>query len=462
MNQKIDPTIFKAYDIRGLIGSQLTPAVAYYLGRAFAQVIKPEPKIIGVGRDVRTSGNELFPALARGLRDEGLEVVDLGVISTDMLYFAVGAYGYGGGIAVSASHNPREYNGFKMVREGAQAISGDTGIVQIRDLVIKYQEDGLEVPEDFSVSDIHTRETLVDDYLDHVTSFIDLKNLKPFKIAFNANHGAAGQIMKRAIEKYNLPVEAEGLYMEPNGDFPQGRPDPLQEANQAAFSEFVKKCKVDFGVAWDADADRCFFFDEHGEFIDGYFTTALLAELILQRNPGEKIIYDPRQTWATIDIVNELGGVPLVNKVGHSFIKNRMRQENAIFAGENSGHYYFRENFFADNGMIPVFIFWELVSQKGIKVSELLHKFKSKYFISGEINMKVGNAPQIMEKIEEKYSNGKVEKIDGLSVEYGDWRFNLRMSNTEPLLRLNLEAKSKQLMEVKRDEILEIIKQLSA
>lgn len=456
--QKIDPAIFKAYDIRGLLDSQLTVEVAYYLGLAYAQIINPEPKIIGVGRDVRTSGAVLFRALVKGLTDSGFEVVDLGVISTDMLYFAVGKYGYGGGIVVSASHNPREYNGFKLVREGAKAISGDTGIMQIRDKVIELQESNYPIPESFELNDIHTRETLVEDYLEHVTSFVNLKNLKKFRIAFNVNHGASGNIMQRAIEKFNLPVDAVWLYKEPNGDFPQGRPDPLQEANQIAFSEFIKKHKVDFGVAWDADADRCFFFDENGEFIDGYFTTALLAELILQENQGEKIIYDPRQTWAVIDTVAENGGTSLVNKVGHSFIKNRMRQENAIFAGENSGHYYFRENYFADNGMIPVFMFWELISRKGIKVSQLLHALKTKYFISGEINLKVENASEIMEKIEQEYSSGKVEKIDGLSVEFADWRFNLRSSNTEPLLRLNLEAKSRKVMEERRGEVLKLIK----
>jgi len=451
----LDLSIFKAYDVRGLIGSQVTLEVAYLTGRAYAQVIAPQNKIICLGRDVRSSGPELHLAMAQGLIEEGFEVVDLGVISTDMLYFAVGKYEYGGGITISASHNPREFNGFKMVKDQSQAISSDTGLYAIRDRVQELYNQGMTyVPIEISV---HQKEELIDDYIDFIASFTKIEDLKPLKIAFNCNHGYVGLVMKRAIERLKLPIESVWLWDAPDGDFPQGRPDPLQEANQQAFKEFILKNKVDLGVAWDADADRVFFFDERGEFIDGYFTTALLAEMILLLNPKEKIIYDPRQTWATIDAVTKLGGTPLINKVGHSFIKNRMKLENCIFAGENSGHYYFRENWFADNGMIPFFLLWTLMSNKNSTPAELMAPMRAQYFISGEINLKVVDAKKILESLPAMFAEAKIEYIDGVSIEYPDWRCNVRSSNTEPLLRLNLEAKSKVLMEQKRDQMLKIL-----
>lgn len=451
----LDLTIFKAYDVRGLIESQLTPEVAYLVGRAYGQIIAPQKKIICLGRDVRISGPELHKALAQGLLEEGYSVVDLGVISTDMLYFAVGKYEYGGGITVSASHNPREYNGFKMIKEQAQAISSDTGLFAIRDRVQELYNDGVRYTP--TTLDMHDKSELIADYADFVSSFAEISKLKPIKVAFNNNHGYAATVMKYAIERLNLPITASWLWDEPNGDFPQGKPDPLQEANQVAFKEFILKNKVDLGVAWDADADRVFFFDQHGEFIDGYFTTALLAEMILLLHPKEKIIYDPRQTWATIDAVTRNGGIPLINKVGHSFIKNRMKVEDAIFAGENSGHYYFRENWYADNGMIPFFLFWSLLSAKNSTPAELMMAVREKYFISGEINMKVENPQQKIDSLPALFADAKIEHIDGVSIEYPDWRCNVRSSNTEPLLRLNLEAKSQRLMEEKRDEVLKIL-----
>lgn len=451
----LDLSIFKAYDVRGLIDSQLTPEVAYLTGRAYAQIIAPQKKIICLGRDVRSSGPLFFSALAQGLLEEGYEVIDLGVISTDMLYFAVGKYEYGGGITVSASHNPREYNGFKMIKEQAQAISSDTGLLAIRDRVQELYDKGVRYEAgNFT---LHEKGELIADYADFVSSFADIAKLKPLKIAFNNNHGYAATVMKFAIERFNLPITASWLWDEPNGDFPQGKPDPLQEVNQQAFKVFILKNKVDLGVAWDADADRVFFFDEHGEFIDGYFTTALLAEMILLLHPNEKIIHDPRQTWATIDAVTRNGGIPLVNKVGHSFIKSRMKEEDAIFAGENSGHYYFRENWYADNGMIPFFLMWLLLSQKNMKPSELLAPIREKYFISGEINLKVEDPQKIIDSLPALFVDAKIEHIDGVSIEYPDWRCNVRSSNTEPLLRLNLEAKSKILMEDKLDEVLKIL-----
>lgn len=459
----LDLSIFKAYDVRGLIESQLTPEVAYLTGRAYAQVIAPQNKIVCLGRDVRSSGPVLFSALAQGLLEEGYEVVDLGVISTDMLYFAVGKYEYGGGITVSASHNPREYNGFKMIKEQAQAISSDTGLLAIRDRVQELYNQGVRFTAgNFNLpagqAGLHEKGELIADYADFVSSFAEIAKLKPLKIAFNNNHGYASTVMKFAIERFNLPVTASWLWDEANGDFPQGKPDPLQESNQQAFKEFILNNKSDLGVAWDADADRVFFFDEHGEFIDGYFTTALLSEMILLLHPNEKIIYDPRQTWATIDAVTRNGGTPLINKVGHSFIKQRMKEEDAVFAGENSGHYYFRENWYADNGMIPFFLIWLLLSQKNVTPSELLAPIREKYFISGEINLKVEDPQKIIDSLPALFADAKIEYIDGVSIEYQDWRCNVRSSNTEPLLRLNLEAKSKLLMEEKRDELLQILK----
>ena len=402
-------------------------------------------------------GEVLRLALIQGLLEEGALVGDLGVISTDMLYFAVGKYEYDGGIVVTASHNPREYNGFKMVKKGVEPISGLNGIPELQKRINQFAEDGLYYIPKVSARPVHAKEGMIDDYLDMVFSFVDWKNLKPATIAVNANHGATGGIIDYAIKKFNLPLKLAKLYYEPNGDFPQGRPDPLQKENQEVFQKLFKSNVVDFGVAWDADADRFFFFDERGEFVNGYYLTAVLAKIMLGKKPGSKIIHDPRLTWAVRKTVTELGGEPLVNRCGHSFIKQRMKEEQAVFAGENSGHFYFLEACRADNGLIPFFLLWELWSQSGQKASAIFEELKNTYFISGELNFTVENKEGIITEIEKKYSDAKIEKVDGLSFEYEDWRANVRSSNTEPLLRLNIEARSQELLDSKVEELKKLI-----
>lgn len=446
----MDAKIFKAYDIRGIYPEQLDEEAAYKIGQAYARFVNP--KKVAVGRDVRISGKSLWESAVKGLTDAGVDVVDIGVISTDMLYFAVGNYGFDGGFIISASHNPKEYNGFKFVREKSIAISSDTGLNEIKDLAIKNEK--IEAEKKGSIE----KKDIVDDYIKHNLSFIDIKKIKPMKVVLSANFGLAGEMAKKIIAKIPAKIEYECLDCEPNGEFPKGRPDPLIPERQTETSELVKKSQVDFGVAWDADADRCFFFDEKGNFIEGYFIVGLLAEYLLKKQSEEKIIYDPRLIWNTIEIVKKNGGIPLMNKAGHTFIKDRMRKEDAFFAGEMSAHYYFRDNWYADNGMIPFVMMMQILSQTGKKLSELVGPMMAKYPVSGEINNKVKDIPAVLKEAEKKYSDGKIEKIDGLSVEYPNWRFNLRGSNTEPKIRLNVESRGdKALMQQKRDEILELI-----
>ncbi len=346
------------------------------------------------------------------------------------------------------------------MREGALPISGETGLEQIRDMVVELLEQGLVIPDEPLV-DVHSkREVIVDDYLEYLGRFVDmnaLRTMTPCTIAFNANHGVAGDVITKCIQKYELPITIAGLYMQPDGTFPQGRPDPMYEQNQAAFAHVIRESHADFGCAWDADADRCFFFDDEGEFIDGYFITAILAELMLEREPGGHIIHDPRLTWATIETVQSNGGVPVINRVGHSFIKARMREMDAVFGGENSGHYYFRDYFFADNGIIPFLLILEKLVRDQMTMRQLAAPYRARYFISGELNYRVTDPDAIIDAVHKKYADAQIETIDGLSIEYDDWRCNIRKSNTEPLLRLNLEARSREVMEARRDEIVDLI-----
>lgn len=455
-----NPKIFKAYDIRGVYPSELDEETAYKIGQAYAKFVKP--KKVAVGRDVRTHGEKIKSELIRGLNDAGVDVIDIGIISTDMLYFAVANYGYDGGIAVSASHNPKEYNGFKMVREKSFAISSDTGLFDIRDMVV---DNSYQVkPKKMGVVE---KKEITDDYIDKIISFANVDKIKPLKVVLSANFGLAGEVAKKLLNKIPAKIKAVYLDDEPNGEFPKGRPDPLIPERQTETSELVKSSKADFGVAWDADADRCFFFDETGKFIEGYFIVGLLAKEILKKYPGGKIIYDPRLTWATIETVKSAGGIPLMNKAGHTFIKDRMKKEDAAFGGEMSAHYYFKDYWYADCGMIPFVMMLNILSETGKKLSELLAPMMNKYFVSGEINNEVKDIPALLKEAEEKYSDGKIDKTDGLSVEYDNpaspnlsevsWRFNLRGSNTEPKIRLNVESTKKELMEQKCDEILGLI-----
>jgi phosphomannomutase len=445
----INSEIFHAYDVRGIYPKEIDEDAAYKIAQAYVKVFNPARAIV-LGKDVRLSSPSLWQAAAKGITDAGCDVIDIGTISTDMLYFSVAYYDYGGGMTISASHNPGEYNGIKFVRENSVAVSADTGIMEIKDEALKNEQ--IIEPEKGEI----TKKEIIDDYVKHCLSFIDVKSLKPMKIVANANFGMAGVALKKMLA--GLPIEIVPLNFEPDGNFPKGRPDPMIPENRKETEELIKNGKADLGVAWDGDADRCFIFDENGEYVDGYYLTALLAEYFLKKNPGEKIISDPRLVWAIKDTVLGNKGIYLINKPGHAFIKDRLRAENAIFAGETSGHYYFRDNFYCDNGMIPFLIILQILNVGNIKMSELVKPLRSKYFISGEINKKVKNPDKILELAGKKYKDGKIEFIDGLSVEYADWRFNLRKSNTEPLIRLNVEAKSQELVDEKVKELIKIIK----
>jgi phosphomannomutase len=447
----IDPTIFKAYDIRGIYPTNVTPELAYKLGQAYAEYVKPQGEVV-VGNDVRLHSEELKNQVAQGLMDSGINVVDIGLISTDMYYFAVGKYGFAGGIQSSASHNPPEFHGFKMVKEGVRPITFEEGISQMRDLIQKDQ---------FTVSP--TKGTLrklniEKDYVDYTLGWLKNKNFRPLKIVVNGNFGYAAVIFKEIVKTGNLPIEVIGLNDIPDGHFPKGRPDPFVPENRTEFAELVRTSGADLGIAWDADADRVFFCADGGEFLEPYFLNTLLIKQMLKKFPGEKIIYDPRYTWALIDAIKENGGTPVVCRVGHSYIKEKMREENALYATESSGHTYFRDFWYADNGMIPAMQIIELLSENTQKLSELIAPVLAKYFMSGEINSDVTDKEGKMKEIAEKYKDGKLDTLDGVSIEYSDYRFNVRPSNTESLLRLNVEAKSKELMEQKRDELLAIIR----
>jgi phosphomannomutase len=445
----IDPTIFRAYDIRGIFPEQIDPDVAYKIAQAYSKFVNPSTVVLGT--DVRTSGPILKEAVKQGLLDHGVDVIDVGVITTDMLYFAVANYGFDGGIIVSASHNPREFNGLKLVKKNAVPISGDSGIYSIRDIVLSgyalNQKDKGQVSE---------RE-ITKDYIRKCLSFIDKSKLKRFKVLVNGMFGPAVQ----NVEKMELPIDLVYLNEVPDGTFPKGAPDPLLDENRKETIEAIKREVVDFGVAWDADADRFFLFDETGRWIPGYYLTAFFGEFYCQRKPGAKIIYDPRLTWATIEEVKDSGGFSLVNKAGHSFIKERMRKEDADFGGEMSGHYYFKDFFYCDNGLIPFLLILQIVSESGKKVSELFDPYFSKYPISGEINSNLSSlelSDPILKKIAEDYSDAKIDMTDGISIEYSDWRANIRPSNTQPLIRLNVEAKTEELMKQKTEELLAIIR----
>jgi phosphomannomutase len=447
----MDYSIFKAYDIRGVYPSQIDEDAVYRIAQAYVKLINP--KTVALGRDVRTSGDSLWEAAKRGLADHGVNVVDIGVISTDMLYFAVAHYGYDGGITISASHNPAEYNGMKLVRAGAFPISGDSGIQDIKKFVEENYAYKAVTPGQVVVNDI------TPEYLNKCLSFIDQTKLKHFTVVANAMFGPALQ----NVRKMKLPITLKMLNETLDGTFPKGPPDPMQEGNRLETVQKIRSEKSDFGVAWDGDADRFFLFDENGRFIPGYYLTAFLGEYFASKNPGSKIICDTRLTWAVTDGVARAGGVPLVNRAGHSFIKERMRREDAVFAGEMSGHFYFKDYFYCDNGLIPFLVVLEIMSQKegNFHLSELFDSYFRLYPISGEINTKLPSQDQvqgILDKIQGAYPDAQIDKTDGLTVEYHDWRANIRGSNTEPMIRMNVEAKTPKMVDQKVEEILKIVR----
>jgi phosphomannomutase len=447
----VDPSIFKAYDIRAIYPTQIGGEVARRVGRAFIDYLGGAPKRIAVGRDVRLSSPEIAGAFIDGARSEGAEITDIGVVGTDMMYFYVASQDLDGGAIITASHNPKEYNGIKMVRRGALALSGDAGIKEIKEAIgagrfaDKGTKDGKVVAR-----------TISDEYGDHCLSFIDVGRVPHLKVVLDTGNGM-GAIGASAIFK-RLPLELVKMYFELDGTFPNHPPDPLEEANRREIMERVVAEKADLGIAWDGDADRCFFIDDTGQFVPGDFVTALVGESFVRREPGAKIVYDVRASRAVHDRVHAAGGTALMNRVGHAFIKKRMRDENAAFGGEVSGHFYFRDNWYADNGMIPAALVLELLGREGRKFSELLAPLRAKYFISGEINSRVADVEGALRRIEERYRDARITRMDGLSVDYDAWHFNVRPSNTEPLLRLNLEAFSADDMQRRRDEVLGLIR----
>ena len=445
----LDPKVFKAYDVRGLYPAELDEEGAYAIGRAFVEQFQPGQ--IAVGRDMRLSSPAMSAALIRGAVDAGCDVLDLGLAGTEMLYFAVGDLGLDGGVAVTASHNPKEYTGMKIVRAGALPVGGESGLLEIRDRALA----GFGEPTGAgSVRELDIWPT----YVERVLSFVDAETIAPLKVVIDAANGMAGVMLPPVLER--LPqVEAVRHDFEPDGSFPNHEPNPLLPENREFIVERTTAEAADFGVAFDGDADRCFFVDDAGEFVPGDFVTALLAELVLAKEPGGKIIYDVRASWAVPETIEKAGGLPLVNRVGHAFIKHRMREEGAVFGGEVSGHYYFRDFSQADSGVIPFLLMLELVSRKGRKLSEILRPYRERYFITGELNTPVPDVALKLEALKERFAaEGEVSHLDGISVDADDWHFNVRPSNTEPLLRLNLEARSEQLMEQKRDEVLDVIR----
>ena len=451
MSVTVDPGIFKAYDVRAVYPTQINGEVARRIGRAFIDYLGGAPKRIAVGRDVRQSSPEIAAAFIEGARSEGASVTDIGVVGTDMMYFHVASQDLDGGAIITASHNPKEYNGIKMVRRGALALSGDAGIKEIKEAIMagRFADKGTRQGKVVS-------RTISDEYADHCLKFIDVGKVPRIKAVLDTGNGM-GAIGATALFK-RLPVELVKMYFDLDGTFPNHPPDPLEEANRREIMERVAAEKAQIGMAWDGDADRCFFVDDTGEFVPGDFVTALLGESFVRKFPGSKIVYDVRASRAVRDRVEAAGGTPLMNRVGHAFIKKRMRDEDAVFGGEVSGHFYFRDNWYADNGMIPALLVLELLGRAGRKLSELLAPLRSRYFITGEINSKVADVAGALRRIEERYGDGEITKMDGVSVDYPDWHFNVRPSNTEPLLRLNLEAYSQADMVRRRDEVLALIR----
>jgi phosphomannomutase len=445
----LDPKVFKAYDVRGLYPSELDEEGGYAIGRAYVEQF--EPKSIVVGRDMRLSSPSMAEAIVRGAIEGGASVSDIGMVGTEMLYFAVGELGLDGGIAVTASHNPKDYTGMKIVRRGALPVGGDSGLLEIRDRALGLLgHDRGQAPVMAEKVDIYPA------FVEKVLSFIDPSAVKPLRVVVDAANGTAGAMLPPILER--LPIDAVRCFFEPDGTFPNHQPNPLLPENREFIMGKVLEEKADLGIAFDGDADRCFFVDDTGEFVPGDFVTALLAESILEKEPDAKIIYDVRASWAVRDTIERAGGIPLVNRVGHAFIKLRMREEGAVFAGEVSGHYYFRDFNQADSGTIPALLMLELVSKRDRPLSELLRPYRERYFLTGELNTPVKDVALKLQELKEHFAGqGEISHLDGISVTAEDWHMNVRPSNTEPLLRLNLEALDPELMERKRDEVLEII-----
>ncbi len=441
---------FKAYDIRGKVPGELNADLAYKIGRTYATLLKC--KSVLIGRDVRKSSPELSESLAKGLNDAGCDVIDLGLCGTEMIYFGTPYLNADGGIMITASHNPPEYNGLKFVKKGSVPMGYDAGLDEIEKRILK--NDLGEVAD--VKGKIHQKD-LMNEFIDSLKRFYNAEKMKPLKVVVNAGNGCVGPALD-TLEKF-LPIKMIKIFNEPDSNFPNGVPNPLLPGNRQATIDAIKKHRADLGVAWDGDYDRCFFFDEDANFIEGYYIVGILAKSILKLNPQEKVVHDPRLIWNTVDVVSRAGGKAVVSKSGHAFIKQKMREENAIYGGEMSAHHYFRENYYSDSGLIPFLLILQLMSDENVKMSELVREMVKNYPCSGEINSTVSAPAQKIEEIKQKYSNGTQNELDGISVEFPDWRFNVRMSNTEPLLRLNVETKAdEKLMKIKTQELLDFIR----
>ncbi len=441
---------FKAYDIRGKVPSELNEELAYKIGKAYAKFLNA--KKIVIGHDVRKSSDSLSEALANGLNENGADVIDIGLCGTEMIYYATPALDADGGIMITASHNPPEYNGMKFVKRDSVPVGYDSGLDQIEKIILNNDLE-FQVKAKGSVS----QKDVMKDFINNLKKFYNKDKIKPFKVVVNAGNGCAG-LSLNAIEP-ELPIKMVKVFFEPDSDFPNGVPNPLLPGNRQTTIDAINSNKADLGVAWDGDYDRCFFFDEKGNFIEGYYIVGLLAKSILKKHPGENIVHDPRLTWNTVEIVNKKNGKPVVSKSGHAFIKQKMREVNSGYGGEMSAHHYFRDNSYSDSGMIPFLLIMQLMSEENKPLSQLVEEMIQAYPCSGEINSTINDPATKLKEIEEKYSDGKIDHLDGVSVEYNDWRFNLRISNTEPIIRLNVESKHNiKLMQEKTEELLKLIR----
>lgn len=441
---------FKAYDIRGKVPSELNSGLAYKIGRALVKYL--DAKTMVIGRDVRKSSPELSEALSNGITDSGSNVVDLGLCGTEMIYYATPKFNADGGVMITASHNPPEYNGLKFVKEGSKPMGYDSDLKYIEEMILN--DDLGNTP---AIKGNVERKNIMKEFIDNLQNFFDANKIQPYKVVVNAGNGCVGPALD-AIEPY-LPIKMIKVFHDPDPSFPNGVPNPLLPENRQSTINAIKSNDADFGVAWDGDYDRCFFFDRQGNFIEGYYIVGLLAKSILKKFPGEKIVHDPRLVWNTVDVVEKAGGEAIVSKSGHAYIKQKMREVNAIYGGEMSAHHYFRDNHYSDSGMIPFLLILELMSTEKKPLGELVGEMIKSYPCSGEINSKIPNPQKKLEQLKEKYSDGKQDFLDGISVEYENWRFNVRMSNTEPLLRLNVETKGdNKLLEEKTKELLDFIR----
>lgn len=450
-------TCFKAYDIRGQLGTELDEGIAYRIGRAYAEFLKPDNVVLG--GDIRLTSAAIKAALSDGIRDAGADVIDIGMVGTEEVYFATSHLQADGGIEVTASHNPIDYNGMKPIREGSRPISSDTGLLDIKRLA----EANAFAPADPANRGGYKEVSILDAYLDHLFTYIDLRSIKPMRLVMNAGNGAAGHVVDALEARFtamNLPIELVKIFNEPDGTFPNGIPNPILHENRAPTIDAVLEHNADMGIAWDGDFDRCFLVDEKGNFIEGYYIVGLLAEAYLRKNPGAKIVHDPRLTWNTIEMVERGGGQAIQSKTGHAFIKERMRSEDAVYGGEMSAHHYFRDFFYCDSGMIPWLLVMELISSSGKPLSALVSAMVEAYPSPGEINRKISDPAAAIQNVRNHFESSAlvIDETDGIAMEFPQWRFNLRMSNTEPVVRLNLETRGdKQLMAELEVELLALL-----